>query len=346
MSKNVSEIEVQNQVFVASVVDEINLSTSIYQRGFLKMIAVAQTHGLEIPRVAESFSLSAPAGLASSINRFARLLRDEMPLIDALKECPAALPASVMEALSVADQRQVLDDVFQKLSGANQFAITSINLDQANDVKAIDMLSRLAGKTVFVLSITSFIMLFIVPQFWEMFEEFGIELPESMQYAIAFANLFTNYWFLIPMVLAVLFFVMAIRSPHFLARYFLRWVPGQWNSPVFSRKIKHKMSRAWNLLSASQSTTDDERSLESKQNVGRAEVGGRREARVVAMASSNDSAAWLLRKMAINKHSSSQQNGYLVLRMFSTVVNVILILFGFLLAVGIFQSLISLIQGM
>ena len=329
-------------MLVSSVLDEINSSTSIYQRGFLRVMAVAQTHGLDIAQVALSFSETAPSGQASAINQVSSLLDSGTPLVDALEQCPTALPNSVMEALKVADQHQVLDHVFQQLVESHQVTAAANHSDHANDVKAIDLLSRLAGKTVFVLSITTFIMLYIVPQFSEMFDEFGVEFPASMQYAIAFANLFTTYWFLFPMVLAVLFYVMAIRSPHFLARYFLRWMPGQWNSPVFPKKIKQKMSLAWKLLNSPQEKTGDEPS----RGMDHVSLAGKRESRVIATASSKDSAAWLLRKMAIGKHTSSQKSGYFVLRLFSTFVIGVLILYGFLLAVGVFQSLISLIQEM
>jgi hypothetical protein len=106
------------------------------------------------------------------------------------------------------------------------------------------------------------------------------------------------------------------------------------------------MSLAWKLLNSPQEKTGDELSLGPSRDEDHVTFAGKRESRVIATASSKDSAAWLLRKMAIGKHTSSQKSGYFVLRLFSTFVIGVLILYGFLLAVGVFQSLISLIQEM
>jgi type IV pilus assembly protein PilC len=52
----------------------------------------------------------------------------------------------------------------------------------------------------FTICILTFIMLFIIPQFKDMFEEFGIELPAATQLLIAISNRVTQLWFLAPLI--------------------------------------------------------------------------------------------------------------------------------------------------
>ena len=53
---------------------------------------------------------------------------------------------------------------------------------------------------LFTIGILTFIMLFIIPQFKDMFEEFGIELPLATQLLIEISNKVTQMWFLAPLI--------------------------------------------------------------------------------------------------------------------------------------------------
>ena len=53
---------------------------------------------------------------------------------------------------------------------------------------------------VFTILILTFIMLFIIPQFKEMFEEFGIDLPVATELLIEISNKVTQMWFLAPLI--------------------------------------------------------------------------------------------------------------------------------------------------
>ena len=63
------------------------------------------------------------------------------------------------------------------------------------------------------IAILTFIMLFIVPTFEEMFEEFGLTLPAPTLLLIAMSNYIANYWFLlIAMPVALLIVVKLMRK--------------------------------------------------------------------------------------------------------------------------------------
>ena len=58
---------------------------------------------------------------------------------------------------------------------------------------------------VFVaIAILSFIMIFIVPTFEQMFEEFGLTLPAPTLLLIAMSNYIVGYWFLLILMPIVL----------------------------------------------------------------------------------------------------------------------------------------------
>jgi len=63
----------------------------------------------------------------------------------------------------------------------------------------------------FTVCILTFIMLFIIPQFKDMFEEFGIELPAATQLLIAISNRVTQLWFLAPLIpISIVLFVSIV----------------------------------------------------------------------------------------------------------------------------------------
>ena len=64
---------------------------------------------------------------------------------------------------------------------------------------------------LFTIGILTFIMLFIIPQFKTMFEEFGIELPLATQLLIEISNKVTQMWFLAPLIpISIVLFVSIV----------------------------------------------------------------------------------------------------------------------------------------
>ena len=64
---------------------------------------------------------------------------------------------------------------------------------------------------LFTIAILTFIMLFIIPQFKDMFEEFGIDLPLATQLLIDISNRVTQMWFLAPLIpISIVLFVSIV----------------------------------------------------------------------------------------------------------------------------------------
>ena len=64
---------------------------------------------------------------------------------------------------------------------------------------------------LFTIGILTFIMLFIIPQFKDMFEEFGIDLPVPTQLLIEISNKVTQMWFLAPLIpISIVLFISIV----------------------------------------------------------------------------------------------------------------------------------------
>ena len=64
---------------------------------------------------------------------------------------------------------------------------------------------------LFTIGILTFIMLFIIPQFKDMFEEFGIDLPIPTQLLIEISNKVTQMWFLAPLIpISIVLFISIV----------------------------------------------------------------------------------------------------------------------------------------
>ncbi len=66
---------------------------------------------------------------------------------------------------------------------------------------------------LFTVAILTFIMLFIIPQFKDMFEEFGIDLPFATVLLINISNKVTQMWFLIPLIpITIVLFISIVNK--------------------------------------------------------------------------------------------------------------------------------------
>jgi len=66
---------------------------------------------------------------------------------------------------------------------------------------------------LFTIAILSFIMMFIIPEFIKMFDEFEIDLPPQTVLLIALSNKMVKYWFVIPLIpITMILFVMLVNK--------------------------------------------------------------------------------------------------------------------------------------
>jgi len=236
------------------------------------------------------------------------------------------------------------------------------------DLAAINRVSNLIFKFLFLSNIFSFLMLFIVPQFKAMFEEFGIELPLSMQFLIEFSNQAAHFWFLFPLGILAVGIYVVIRHTWVFTSYFTRWIPSRWGQPVLTKRVQKELSLAWVVQTsdalpktAKQFITDNlvgTEELERLTAANKTDAGTgilkalvekrvlpKQTSAIASMASSHESAAWILRKMSKLSHTNRRQLGFNGLRILTWIGNFITMVLAGWAAIAIFQSLLSIIQG-
>ena len=104
---------------------------------------------------------------------------------------------------------------------------------------------RLAATWLVAVNVLGFIMLFIVPEFQKMFNEFELELPASMQLAMLASYFFVKWWFVFLFVLIIIG-VIYFRVSKF-GRFWNRWWHRAWTNEHRSDAEQHELGRVWNL---------------------------------------------------------------------------------------------------
>lgn len=367
MTEKTKQLNVEQHLLVNAAADEILDSTSIHQQALVRMLAVASEHQLNAANLLEDLEVEMHSSTARDIPEVVDELRRGVSNEAALAQVPGVVPEPVVLAVAAARAQGLQKPLNQAL--LNGPAIRRSQNDHAQDTSIVSKLTGLFWRFVFTLNILTFVMLFIVPQFKDMYDEFGIELPVSMGFLIFICNVFTYWWFLF------VFFAMAIgvtlffMRPHLFRGYFTRWIPSRWQQPVLTKSARKDRSLAWVVQSSDDSkeaavrfvsnsgigvSRSKRRAAAEKIEAGAdvmealtsERVVSNRESKVVAEAASNESAGWILRKRSHAKELSSHYRGLTGIRLFIWLGDFFLMFIGGLLAIAVFQSLITIIRGL
>jgi len=176
-----------------------------------KSFALGGAGGKKMVTFTRQLSILQDAGLP--ILRSLKILEDQSPpgalknsLIDVCDEIESG--ASLSEALSKSPK--VFDRLYVNMIKAGE-AGGSLELILRRLAEFKERTQKLKGKVIgamiypimvviFTIGILTFIMLFIIPEFQKMFEEFGIPLPAMTQLLMAISDRVCKLWFLFPLI--------------------------------------------------------------------------------------------------------------------------------------------------
>ncbi len=114
--------------------------------------------------------------------------------------------------------------------------------------------------TVFVFPLITMIIVFIVPTFKEMFEEFGLKLPPMMLAVIAVADVVSKFGLffalvLVPWGIAIVFLMLLLWFfPQVLQRYPFRWLCNDYFRTAGFSALSYAIANESNLTLACQAT--------------------------------------------------------------------------------------------
>ena len=368
MSEKFQKLNVEQQLLVTAAVDEILETASIHQQALIRMLAVASEHKLNAANLLEDLRVEMRSATARDVPRVVSELRSGVPIESVFNQIPGVVPESVVMAMADVQSQGLQKPLNQALLNA-----PTIRRREGNHVQDTTIVSKLGGlflRSAFALHVLTFMMLFVIPQFKSIFEEFGIEMPSSMRHLIEVSNVATHFWFWF--VFAFIFFAVGlyllIWKRYLLVSYFTRWIPSRWQQPVLTKRARKDRSLAW-VVQAGDNSADAAIRFASSNGIGvglskrvaaaeKIEAGAgvmesltnervvsQRASKVVAKASSNEGAAWILRAKSRARELWLHYRDLTGVRLIIWLGDFLLMFLGGWLGVAIFQSLITIIQG-
>ena len=189
-----------------------------------KTFAMGGAGGKKIVTFTRQLSILQDAGLP--ILRSLKILEEQSKpgalkngLIDVCEEIEGG--ASLSEAM--AKSPKVFDRLYVNMIKAGE-AGGSLELILRRLAEFKERSQKLKGQVIgaliyplmvvlFTIAILTFIMLFIIPEFQKMFEEFGIELPAPTQLLMAISDRTVKLWFLFPLIpISLILFVSLVNK--------------------------------------------------------------------------------------------------------------------------------------
>ena len=139
---------------------------------------------------------------ADQVHSLRVLLEQGLPLSAALAGTQGLLPEATRTSIRIGEEtgtlREVLLDEAARLASATQPPQT-VGFDPANSVLWLVILGNV------MIGLVSFLMVFIIPKFKQIFADFDVELPPLTQSLIAGSEFLISYWylFMLPMMSTV-----------------------------------------------------------------------------------------------------------------------------------------------
>jgi len=170
---------------------------------FMKQFSIMINAGLSITRTLEVLSIQAQNP------RFKNVLKESLKLVaggvslsDAFSKYPDVFDKITISMIRAGEQSGNLDKIFKKLSAEYQSkaALTS---------KVQSALAYPAVITLLMIGVVIFLMLFVVPQLKQAFDDFNAELPFITQIVIGLSSFLINFWYIV--IFLVISIAVALR---------------------------------------------------------------------------------------------------------------------------------------
>ena len=296
-------------------IDDLFSICSPTQAGALGLLAQSKSLGVAPAPFLEAFARELKDFDRIRVQKLAAECREGVPLIDVFESGERFFPPPVILAMRLAHDSNTLDELCESISGRPIYSPEMTGLSEQSPLRRI---MSVIWKGLVIFWIMAFVMLFVIPQFQDMFMEFGVELPEITLLLIKVSSLFCQLWILF-LALAALFGFWYLRSCWPQVRQVFS--PTLWNQTKHSPVVQAKLNLAWlcesgvdfpkGLNQLARFEPNKRMSSKLKKAKTRAEAGqspwkalgvagviSDSEARAMETASSSRTRSWLLRQMA------------------------------------------------
>ena len=362
-SLNVVLVEENQTFFDSERIDDLFSICTPNQAGVLGLLAQANATGVKPAIFLERFANEVSGADRSRVQDLANECREGRSLIEVIESGTWFFPPPVILAMRLAHDSGTLDDLCTSIADRPIFEPKLRGPTQYSPVRQIIAVMQ---KGFFVLSVVTFVMLFVIPQFKQIFEEFGFELPWVTHLLIDVSNVLCQYWFV--------FFGLGVILAFWFARPLLkhirrRFSPSRWLQTEHAPSVQVKLNLAWLCDSGIEfaeglkklAQFEPNRRMTSKiQNASNRVDAGQapwkalriagvladNESRALETACSAKTQSWLLRQMAVVQSGRKEAWSATRVRLFTAFANVALGLFVLLVCVGMLAPLIHIIRGL
>ena len=172
---------------------------------FTRQLSILQDAGLPILRSLKILEDQAqPGALKNSLIDVCEEIESGSSLSEALSKSPKVFDRLYVNMIKAGEAGGSLEIILRRLAEFKERT-------QKLKGKVIGAMIYPIMVVVFTIGILTFIMLFIIPEFQKMFEEFGIELPAMTQLLMAISDRVCKLWFLFPLIpISMMLFVSLV----------------------------------------------------------------------------------------------------------------------------------------
>ncbi|NND97965.1 MAG: type II secretion system F family protein, partial [Pirellulaceae bacterium] len=158
---------------------------------FTRQLSILQDAGLPILRSLKILEANQkPGKLKNALMDVCDEIEGGSTLSEAMGKCPKVFNRLYVNMIKAGEAGGALETILQRLADFQESA-------ESLKRKVKGALIYPVIVVLVAASILTFIMIFIVPTFEKMFDEFGLKLPVPTQLLIAMSNYIKDYWFLL-----------------------------------------------------------------------------------------------------------------------------------------------------
>jgi type II secretory pathway component PulF len=292
------------------------------QKSLLRILGVAAEDRLEGAPLIAALAIEHRGSYRRRLRRLARRLAGGMSLTDALEQTPGVLSDEHALAIRFGEQSGTLSTTLARL----------LDHPSPAEVRVVARLRQISFYFVVVgtifLFIMSFFMIKIMPSFQAIFQDFEMNLPHITILMISISQVFVDYWFLFAIPLLVLAWLVRSQSSR---RFFSRNISSRILRPIAQLRVANVLgllagnARAGRPLAGALSTlaryhfdaklrhkllfvrNEMEQGFDPWESMARAKLVSSAESDALAKASSSETRAWTLDRLADKKRGQVER---------------------------------------
>lgn len=181
-----------------------NQSEPLRQSSLLMLLAGGIGHGETLLYGLKAHESESNGKWAAKVGQLRLLMEQGYSLSNALSIVQELLPEQTISAIRIAESTGTLPDVL--VDEARRIG-QSIQSHRSSGINPESLFLLVTAIVTVMITVVSFIMIFIIPKFKEIFIGFGVELPGATMLLIYVSDYFMSYWYILVLPsLAFVFF--------------------------------------------------------------------------------------------------------------------------------------------